>query len=287
MRRSVVAGLRVHREDEPDRQHVEEEEEPVGRPAVEARVVGQVAEDEAAVLVMIRDEDEHAEDHEHTQHVPHDRNVVEESQQGVGEDVDARVEDENDQEQHELVVEDRRRVSGREVDAPDVHAVDGEHGIQEDRRAVADAGDDSDEADHVEPAGEPAPARPAELRRPPVRTARSRVRRGQLGHREADEQDEPAEDRPAERDARGPAGRPREREVREDPGEDRDDRERDCKVGETAPRPCQLLSVTQLGEPLFVASDVLPLCHCPSLLVVGASVICNGRHSQPATRISI
>jgi hypothetical protein len=74
---------------------------------VEAGVVVEVAEDEAGALVVVRHEDEDAEDHEHAEDVPADRDVVEQREERVGKDVDHRVQEENDQEQHELVVEDR------------------------------------------------------------------------------------------------------------------------------------------------------------------------------------
>jgi hypothetical protein len=224
---------------------------------VESRVVDLVAEHETGALMVVGDEDKDAENHQHAEYVPAHRDVVEQREQGVGEDVDDRVQEEDDQEQHELVVEDRRGIRRREVDAADRHAVDAEHGVEEDRRAVADAGDDADQADHVEPAGKPAPAGAAKLCRPPVGTTGRREGRSELGHREPHQQDEPAEDRPAERNPRWTAGGPGEREVREDAGEDRDDRERDREVREPAPGADELLSVAELRQSLDVLVDFL------------------------------
>ena len=157
-------------------------------------------------------------------------------------------------------------IGSREVDAADRHSVNAEYRVEEDRRPVADPGDDADEADHVEPACEPAPAGAAELGRPPVGSAGGRHRRGELGHRDRHEQDERAEDRPAERDPCGPAGGPSKREVRKDAREDRDDRERDREIREAAPGAGELLPVAQLRELTDVVLDLLlSPCHHPLL----------------------
>ncbi len=173
-------------------------------------------------------------------------------------------------------MEDGGGIGSREVDTADRHSIDAEHGVEEDRRAVADAGDDADEADHVEPAREPAPPGAAELGGPPVGATCGRHRRRELGHRDRHEQDERTEDRPAERDPRGSAGRPGEREVREDACEDRDDRERDREVREAAPGARELLPVAHLSQPPDVVLDLLlSPCHYPLLSAPlgGASVI--------------
>ena len=65
--------------------------------------------------------------------------------------------------------------SGR-VYAEDVQPVEGKDGLEEERCPVAHAGDDPDQPDNVEPAGDPAPARAAEPGRPPVGTAGGRHR---------------------------------------------------------------------------------------------------------------
>ena len=58
VRRGVVAGLRVHRQQESQRQHQEPERQAAGRAAVEAGVVDPLAEHEAGVLVVVGDEDQ-------------------------------------------------------------------------------------------------------------------------------------------------------------------------------------------------------------------------------------
>ena len=57
MRRGVVAGLRVHGQQESERQHQEPERQAARRAAVEAGVVDPLAEDEAEVLVVVGNED--------------------------------------------------------------------------------------------------------------------------------------------------------------------------------------------------------------------------------------
>ena len=135
----------------------------MSRSAVEAGVVDPVAEHEAGALVMARHEDHEPDDHQHAKHVPSDRDVVEDRQQPVGEDVHDRVADQDDQEQQPGLVQDRLRVGRREVDPDHVHAVQAEHGLKEERSAVADAGHDPDQTDDVEPAGDPAPPWAREL----------------------------------------------------------------------------------------------------------------------------
>ena len=72
------------------------------RAAVEAVVVDSLAEDEAEALVVVGDEDQQPDDHRDAQHVPADRDVVEQGQDPVGEDVEDRVE-RRDQEEEEQV----------------------------------------------------------------------------------------------------------------------------------------------------------------------------------------
>ena len=62
VRRGVVAGLRVHREQEADRQHEDPEAEVARGPVVQARVVDALAEDEACALVIVGHEDEQSDD---------------------------------------------------------------------------------------------------------------------------------------------------------------------------------------------------------------------------------
>ena len=182
--------------------------------------------------------------------MPAHRDVVHHREDPVGEDVDDRVEDEDEEEQQPRLAEDVLGVA--EVDAEDVQAVEPERRVEEDRGAVSHRRDDADQADDVEPAGHPAPALAAEVVRPPVGAARGRVLRGQLGHRERHHQDEEAEHRPADRGRDRSAVLPRERERRKRPREDRDDRERDREVREAGPGAGELLLVAQLMETLLV-----------------------------------
>ena len=172
--------------------------------------------------------------------VPPHRDVVDDRHQVAAEDVQHRDDHEHGEERVEhpgqrVVVRVGVRVrADREVD--------------EGRAAVGDTGGDGDQADQVQPAGEEAGLRAAELRGPPVDAARGRVGRHQLGHGEPDEQDERTEDRPGPRDRDRAAVVEAGAEVREAAGQDRDDRERDREVGETGPGPVEVLLVAQLGE---------------------------------------
>ena len=127
--------------------------------------------------------------------------------------------------------------------------------VDERGAAVGHTGGDRDQADQVQPAGEEAGRRPAELGRPPVDAARGRVRRHQLRHREADDQDEDAEDRPRPRDRDRAAVVEAGPEVGEAAGEDRDDRERDGEVGEARPRAVQVLAVSEFRQVLLVVGE--------------------------------
>ena len=149
-------------------------------------------------LVVVGHEDEQADDHRDAEHVPADRDVVEQRQDPVGEDVHQRVEDEDDQEQQPSLGEDVLGVA--EVDPEDVEPVERQQGVQEERRAVADRGDDADQADDVEPAGVPAPAGAAELRAP---TSRGRPRSG------TPRSARPSRTPPSARRRRSPASRSR------------------------------------------------------------------------------
>ena len=116
-----------------------------------------------------------------------------------------------------------------------------EQQVEEARAGVVDRGDHGNEADQVEPAGEPAPAGAAQPRGPEVDPARRRERRGQLGHRERDAQDQQADHRPCDRDRDRAAVVECLTEAGEAAGQHRDDRERDREVGEAAPPPLELL----------------------------------------------
>ena len=97
-------------------------------------------------------------------------------------------------------------------------------------------GDDRELADQVEPRGPPAPVLVLHLRRPVIEAAGRRVGRRDLAHRGGDQQDEDRDERPADEHGRG-AG-PGEPVVVEDDraGQDRDDREADREVAESAHR---------------------------------------------------
>ena len=153
----------------------------------------------------------------------------------------------DDDEQPERPGEEVARDAVEEVE---VERAEGD--VHERGAAVVDRGGDRDEADEVEPAGEPAPRRAAELGRPPVDAAGRRVGRDELGHAEADDQDRDRDQRPAPGDRDRAAVVPRLAVGREAPGQDRDDRERDREVLKAAPAAVELLLVAQLGEPLLV-----------------------------------
>src|SRR5690349_8817316 len=71
MRGGVVPGLRVHRQQEADRQHVEPE-----HPHAEAGVVDALGEDEVDALVVRRDDDQDPDHDCHADDVPPDGDVV-------------------------------------------------------------------------------------------------------------------------------------------------------------------------------------------------------------------
>ena len=115
----------------------------------------------------------------------------------------------------------------------------------EDRAAEADRGCHGDLPDEVEPAGEPAPGRgcrastTSSTGRP--RSDRSRRSRPAPARRSA----EAADEQPAPRDRDRAALVEADRVRGEAPGEDRDDREGDGEVLETAHRAEQLLGVAE------------------------------------------
>src|ERR1700729_1810781 len=83
------------------------------------------------------------------------------------------MEDQDQDEQVERVVQDRPEARSAEID-DEVDVVEAEQRVQEGRGAVVDRGSDRDQAEQVEPAGEPRPPRAAELERPVVDPASSR-----------------------------------------------------------------------------------------------------------------
>jgi hypothetical protein len=103
--------------------------------------------------MVVGHEDQQADDHRDSEHVPADGDVVHQREDPVGKDVDHRVEDEDEEEEQPGLAEDVLGVP--EVDAQDVEAVEPQDGVEEGRRAVGHRGDDADEADDVEPAGHP------------------------------------------------------------------------------------------------------------------------------------
>ncbi len=179
-------------------------------------------------------------------------------QEAVDEDVDDRVEQQDDQEEQEGLGENVRGVA--EVDAEDVDPVEAEQRVEEARRPVGHRGDDADQADDVEPAGEPAPARAAEPRGPPVWPAGGGKGRRQLRHRQGDQQDERADHWPADRRPDRAAVEPGLAEAGEGACEDGDDRERDREVGESTPAARKLLPVAHLVEPALVLGNRLIAC---------------------------
>ena len=229
----VVARLRVHRQQEPDRQDEEPEAEVAGRASEEPGLVEPLGEDEIRALVVVRHDPEESDDHGDTEEVPTHRDVVHQRQEAVGEDVHHRVAEQDDQEEQELLAQDMAGVT--EVDPEDVEPIEPEQDVEEDRGAVSHRGDDPEQADDVEPAGHPAPALAAEVVGPPVGAAGRRIRGGELGHREGHAEDQQAEHRPADRDRDRPPVQPGEAERGETAREDRDDREGDREVGEGAP----------------------------------------------------
>ena len=96
VRRGVEAGDRVLRQQEAERQHVEPE-----HALAEARVVDRLGEDEVDARVVVGHEDEDRDDHRDADHVPPDRDGVEQRDQGRRADVDQHVQREDQREQDE------------------------------------------------------------------------------------------------------------------------------------------------------------------------------------------
>ena len=145
----------------------------------------------------------------------------------------------------------------------------GEEGREREGAAEADAGRDGDLPQQVEPAGEPRPPGPAlagrQLGRPVVEAAGRRVRRADLGHREADEADDEADAQPAPVDDRRAAVLQAERVDGQAARQDRDDGERDREVGEAAHAAVELLGVAHLVELARVfVEDWRPPCRPPA-----------------------
>src|SRR5216683_5753582 len=140
MRGRVVARERVLGQKEAD-------EENVNGCAGEAEtgVVDEVGEDERGRLVVRRDEEEGAHDDDDADQVPPDRDVVEDGHQTDAESVEQAVGEEDDR-----------------IDRNDVWRVQRvveelvEQGRHEEGSAEVDAGGDTDLAEQVEPACEPA-----------------------------------------------------------------------------------------------------------------------------------
>src|SRR5262249_19875441 len=95
---------------------------------------------------------------------------------------------------------------------------------------------------------EPAPRRAAELRRPVVEAAGRRIRRGDLAQRERDDRAGQADEQPAPRDRDRAALVEADRVRGEAPRKDRDDREGDGEVLESAHGAEELLGVAEAVE---------------------------------------
>ena len=193
--RGVVAGLRVHRQQEPERQDVEPEADaagpPLNKPVLLIRSVKTKSTLWCLSGTMIR--------------IPMitatpstcqpTEMLLNSATSGEEKMLISEWMLRNRANRHERLEQDVLGVA--EVHEPEVEPVEAEQRVGELRRGVDDRSDHADEADQVEPAGEPAPGLAAEVGRPVVDAARGRVLGDQLGHRERDQQDEPADDRPA------------------------------------------------------------------------------------------
>ena len=118
MRRGVVAGLGVHRQQEADGQHQHPEAERRRRAPEGSVVVDALGEDEAQVLVAVRNEDQQPDHDRDAEQVPADRDVVHQLDEPIGEDVDDRVADQDQGEQDPGLSQDVLGVG--EVHAEDV-----------------------------------------------------------------------------------------------------------------------------------------------------------------------
>jgi hypothetical protein len=219
--------------------------------------------------MVVGDDDQDRDDHEHADAVPKHRDVVEQRDQMRRKDVDHRVEEQDHHEHDEDLAE--RDLVGEvqdEVESPEVEDEREELGAE-----PIHAGDDRDQPEQVEPAGEPGPDRAAEVVRPPIGAARRRIGGGHLGHAERDGEDEQDDDRPAPRDGNRAAEVPCLRVGGEAPRQHGDDREGDREVREPRPTAGQLLLVPEFGEP----------CLVPVQSLVGHSVLLFGEPELRST----
>ncbi len=255
VRGGVVTGDRVHRQQEPERHHVEPEFRAVYGPAGEAGFVGFVAEDVGEARVVGGHGDQQHDDRQHADDVPPHRDAVEHRHDLAAEHVHDQGEHEDGREQREVDVRGVVEVGSRgglgEVE-DEVHFVEPERVHQERRRYEDHRRGYGHQPDQVEPAGEPAPAGASQFRGPVVDPAGGGHRRGELRHRPGDEQDQHADQRPRDRDPDRAPVLERLAVGREAAGEDADDRERDREIREAAPAAIQLLLVPELGQALLV-----------------------------------
>ena len=201
-----------------------------GRSTPVARVVHRLREDVRERLMLVRNDDQDADDEHDADHVPPGRDHVQPRR-----DPDVEHVDDHRSEQERRVEDVRRHVERRTEPVVHVRRVvepEVEEHLREDREAVADRRRDRDLADQVEPARRPAPARASELRRPVVEAACRRVRRSDLGHAERDERAHEPDEQPAPGDCDRAAVLEGDGVRGQAPREDRDDREADGEVAE-------------------------------------------------------
>jgi len=234
------------------------------------------------------DQDDH--DDRDAEHVPVRRDRVEERRDADVEDVDqARCEqEERVQRIDRLVVVPAEPVVRVLLEREEVV----EEHRRERREPVADRRGDGDLADQVEPAGRPAPARAAELRRPVVEPARRRERRGDLGHRERDDRGEKPDEQPAPGDRDRAAALEGDVVRGEAPRENRDDREGDREVLEPSHRAEELLGVAEPVQDPLVLGDVRTaacrgrvLAHSTLLVVCRFGDLYNGRGRKKSSEL--
>ena len=130
-----------------------------------------------------------------------------------------------------------------------------EEGGHEERAAEVDAGGDGHLAQEVEPAREPAPCRrvlAAQLGRPVIESAGRGIAGADFCHSEAHQGHEDAHDRPADVHDDGAAGVHPIRVEGEAAGKDRNDGERDRKVGERRHPTPKLLRIAHAVEGFYV-----------------------------------
>jgi hypothetical protein len=203
----------------------------------EAGVVDRVREDIGERLVMVGHDDADQHDDRDAGHVPVRGDRVQQRRDADLEQVD------QDGDQHHDPVREQRPLLRVRVVEPEV-----QERRQEDREPVADRGRHRDLADEVEPAGEPAPRRAAELRGPVVEAAGGREDGRDLGHGEGDDRAHQADEQPAPGDRDRPAVVERDVVRGQAAGEDRDDREGDREVLEPAHRAEELLRIAETVE---------------------------------------